>query len=77
LLHLGAMSRRAAQRLKEERRSVVVPIGLIRVGLARHRALLFKYLADETGVLRCCVVRGKAYTGERARLCLDGRKVGA
>ena len=38
-----------------------VPIGALKVGLARHRALLFKFLADSSN-LKCRVLRG-SYTG--------------
>jgi hypothetical protein len=36
----------------------VLPIGEVKVGLARHRALLFKSLADACR-LPCKVVRGE------------------
>ena len=41
-----------------------VPIGELKVGLARHRALLFKFLADSSN-LKCRILRG-SYTGRRA-----------
>ncbi|XP_002972276.2 serine/threonine-protein kinase CTR1 [Selaginella moellendorffii] len=40
--------------------SVVLPIGLIKAGLSRHRALLFKVLADSVG-LPCRLVRGHPF----------------
>ncbi|KAJ9180154.1 hypothetical protein P3X46_008433 [Hevea brasiliensis] len=40
----------------------VLPIGSINIGLSRHRALLFKVLADNTG-LPCRLVKGSHYTG--------------
>jgi len=40
------------------RKSLVLPIGEVKVGLARHRALLFKSLADACR-LPCKVVRGE------------------
>ncbi|XP_065851652.1 serine/threonine-protein kinase EDR1 [Euphorbia lathyris] len=40
----------------------VLPIGSISIGLSRHRALLFKVLADNTG-LPCRLVKGSHYTG--------------
>ncbi|CAA6658548.1 unnamed protein product [Spirodela intermedia] len=40
----------------------LLPIGEIRVGLSRHRALLFKVLADHVGI-PCKLVRGNHYTG--------------
>ncbi|XP_062223706.1 probable serine/threonine-protein kinase SIS8 isoform X2 [Phragmites australis] len=42
--------------------SVVLPLGLLRVGLSRHRALLFKVLADRVN-LPCKLVKGICYTG--------------
>ncbi|XP_062228548.1 probable serine/threonine-protein kinase SIS8 isoform X3 [Phragmites australis] len=43
-------------------RSAVMPLGRITVGLARHRALLFKVLADSLAV-PCRLVKGRQYTG--------------
>ncbi|KAG9451981.1 hypothetical protein H6P81_004885 [Aristolochia fimbriata] len=40
----------------------VLPIGCLNVGLSRHRALLFKVLADHIG-LPCRLVKGSHYTG--------------
>ncbi|XAR54550.1 Non-specific serine/threonine protein kinase [Bertholletia excelsa] len=40
----------------------VLPIGSLKIGLSRHRALLFKVLADNVG-LPCRLVRGSHYTG--------------
>ncbi|KAK9814388.1 hypothetical protein WJX72_005059 [[Myrmecia] bisecta] len=51
-----------SRRLKQENKSVVVPIGRLTVGLSRHRALLFKLLADACD-LPCQLLRGKFYTG--------------
>ncbi len=42
--------------------SVVVPIGLLAMGAARHRALLFKVLADELG-MPCRVLKGRRLPG--------------
>lgn len=42
--------------------SVIVPLGQLNIGLARHRALLFKVLADELDV-PCRLLKGKQYTG--------------
>ncbi|KAG5618921.1 hypothetical protein H5410_018745 [Solanum commersonii] len=42
--------------------SMVLPLGSLTVGLARHRALLFKVLADSVG-LPCRLVKGQEYTG--------------
>ncbi|KAF0901731.1 hypothetical protein E2562_006198 [Oryza meyeriana var. granulata] len=43
-------------------RSTVMPLGELTVGLARHRALLFKVLADSLAV-PCRLVKGRQYTG--------------
>ncbi|RCV20969.1 hypothetical protein SETIT_4G101100v2 [Setaria italica] len=43
-------------------RSAVIPLGQLKVGLARHRALLFKVLADSLAV-PCRLVKGRQYTG--------------
>ena len=43
--------------------SVVVPIGLLAMGAARHRALLFKVLADELG-MPCRILKGRRLPGE-------------
>ncbi|OIT39610.1 PREDICTED: serine/threonine-protein kinase EDR1 [Nicotiana attenuata] len=40
----------------------VLPIGSLKVGLSRHRALLFKVLADHVGI-PCRLVKGSHYTG--------------
>ncbi|XP_057540527.1 serine/threonine-protein kinase EDR1 isoform X2 [Amaranthus tricolor] len=40
----------------------VFPIGSIKVGLSRHRALLFKVLADHVGI-KCRLIKGSHYTG--------------
>ncbi|XP_074582288.1 putative serine/threonine-protein kinase SIS8 [Curcuma longa] len=42
--------------------SIVLPLGHLTVGLARHRALMFKVLADSLGI-SCRLVKGKQYTG--------------
>ncbi|KAM7471089.1 hypothetical protein LguiA_009272 [Lonicera macranthoides] len=51
--------------LKATLKSVVLPLGSLKVGLARHRALLFKVLADSIG-LPCRLVKGQQYTGSDA-----------
>lgn len=48
--------------LKADIRSAVIPLGRLTVGLARHRALLFKVLADNLAV-PCRLVKGRQYTG--------------
>ncbi|KAF5767673.1 putative protein kinase TKL-CTR1-DRK-2 family [Helianthus annuus] len=49
-------------KLKESIGSMVLPLGSLNVGMARHRALLFKVLADSVGI-PCRLVKGKQYTG--------------
>ena len=51
-----------AQGLKLRHGSAVIPIGQLSVGLPRHRALLFKALADACE-LPCRLLRGRFYTG--------------
>lgn len=41
----------------------LLPIGCINIGLSRHRALLFKILADSVGI-PCKLVKGSNYTGD-------------
>ncbi|KAF5781355.1 putative non-specific serine/threonine protein kinase [Helianthus annuus] len=41
--------------------TIILPIGCIDVGLSRHRALLFKVLADKIN-LPCSLVKGSYYT---------------
>ncbi|XAR68394.1 Non-specific serine/threonine protein kinase [Bertholletia excelsa] len=48
--------------LKATLGSMVVPLGSLKIGLARHRALMFKVLADSVGIL-CRLVKGQQYTG--------------
>ncbi|KAL6888225.1 hypothetical protein ACP4OV_009251 [Aristida adscensionis] len=42
--------------------TVVLPLGSLRIGLSRHRSLLFKVLADRVN-LPCKLVKGICYTG--------------
>ncbi|KAG2649563.1 hypothetical protein PVAP13_1NG116300 [Panicum virgatum] len=42
--------------------SIVLPLGSLRVGLSRHRSLLFKVLADRVN-LPCKLLKGICYTG--------------
>lgn len=59
------ISRRWASRSYELRvslKSIVLPLGRLDVGLSRHRALLFKVLADKIN-LPCTLVKGSYYTG--------------
>ncbi|KAJ6803086.1 serine/threonine-protein kinase EDR1-like [Iris pallida] len=48
--------------LRTSLNTVVLPLGLLEVGLSRHRALLFKVLADRVN-LPCALVKGSYYTG--------------
>ncbi|KAM0829710.1 hypothetical protein ACQ4PT_066712 [Festuca glaucescens] len=48
--------------LRTHTESVVVPLGQLKTGLARHRALLFKVLADSLDV-PCRLLKGRQYTG--------------
>uniref|UniRef100_J3MCP9 non-specific serine/threonine protein kinase n=1 Tax=Oryza brachyantha TaxID=4533 RepID=J3MCP9_ORYBR len=48
--------------LRTSIRSAVMPLGEVAIGLARHRALLFKVLADSLAV-PCRLVKGRQYTG--------------
>ncbi|EPS65317.1 hypothetical protein M569_09459 [Genlisea aurea] len=48
--------------LRASLHTVVLPIGSLRIGLSRHRALLFKALADNVGI-PCRLVKGNHYTG--------------
>ena len=53
----------ATGQLKAQAGSIVLPIGRLRVGLARHRALLFKTLADACE-LPCRMLRGPHIGGD-------------
>ncbi|XP_047319860.1 probable serine/threonine-protein kinase SIS8 [Impatiens glandulifera] len=48
--------------LRNSLNSIVLPLGYIDVGLSRHRALLFKVLADRIN-LPCMLVKGSYFTG--------------
>ncbi|XP_038725397.1 probable serine/threonine-protein kinase SIS8 isoform X2 [Tripterygium wilfordii] len=48
--------------LKATLGSMVLPLGSLTIGLARHRALLFKVLADSI-VMPCRLVKGQQFTG--------------
>eukprot|EP00249_Psilotum_nudum_P023813 c28991_g1_i1 orf=309-3122(-) len=64
LEHGELMSRweKSSGMLKGMLNSVVLPIGHLSVGLCRHRALLFKALADRVD-LPCRIIRGCKYCG--------------
>ncbi|XP_006648463.3 probable serine/threonine-protein kinase SIS8 [Oryza brachyantha] len=53
---------RTSRGLSFQRNSIVLPLGLLRIGLSRHRSLLFKVLADRVN-LPCKLVKGIYYTG--------------
>ncbi|CAA0402091.1 unnamed protein product [Arabidopsis thaliana] len=48
--------------LRNSLNTTILPLGRVNVGLARHRALLFKVLADKIN-LPCMLVKGSYYTG--------------
>ncbi|XP_021907744.1 probable serine/threonine-protein kinase SIS8 [Carica papaya] len=48
--------------LRNSLNTIILPLGLLDVGLSRHRALLFKVLADRIN-LPCMLVKGSYYTG--------------
>ncbi|KAH7863480.1 hypothetical protein Vadar_018031 [Vaccinium darrowii] len=48
--------------LRNSLNSIILPLGCLDVGLSRHRALLFKVLADRIS-LPCMLVKGSYYTG--------------
>lgn len=50
-------------RLRVQSASVVVPIGLLHMGSARHRALLYKALSGDLG-MQCRIVKGRRPDGE-------------
>ncbi|KAL6552496.1 hypothetical protein OROHE_007860 [Orobanche hederae] len=54
--------RNLSETLKANHGSLVLPIGSLTIGLARHRALLFKVLADSLGI-PCRLVKGQQFTG--------------
>ncbi|XP_021739006.1 probable serine/threonine-protein kinase SIS8 [Chenopodium quinoa] len=51
-----------SNQLKASLNTIVLPLGCLDVGLSRHRALLFKVLADKLN-LPCMLVKGSLYTG--------------
>ncbi|CAI9113657.1 OLC1v1014300C1 [Oldenlandia corymbosa var. corymbosa] len=54
--------RSLSYKLKATLGSMVLPLASLTIGLARHRALLFKVLADSVGI-PCRLVKGHQYTG--------------
>ena len=59
---------RVSRQLKRQHRSVTIPISALTSGLARHRALLFKVLADFCQI-PCRLLRGQFYTGTCFTYC--------
>ena len=57
-----------SRQLRRQHGSVVIPISALTAGLARHRALLFKVLADFCQI-PCRLLRGQFYTGELCCIC--------
>ncbi|MED6159529.1 hypothetical protein PIB30_043101 [Stylosanthes scabra] len=53
---------RRSNELRDSSRTIVLPLGSLDVGLSRHRALLFKVLADKINI-PCMLVKGSYYTG--------------
>ncbi|KAE9614532.1 putative protein kinase TKL-CTR1-DRK-2 family [Lupinus albus] len=51
-----------SRELRTSQNTSVLPIGCINIGLSRHRALLFKVLADNIK-MPCRLVKGSHYTG--------------
>ncbi|KAI3776633.1 hypothetical protein L1987_46419 [Smallanthus sonchifolius] len=59
-----------SNRIKELQNNILVPIGSLSTGLCRHRAILFKKLADYVG-LPCRIARGCRYcVGDHRSTCL-------
>ncbi|KAL3133959.1 hypothetical protein ABBQ32_008406 [Trebouxia sp. C0010 RCD-2024] len=54
--------KKQSRQLRRQHGSVVIPISALTAGLARHRALLFKVLADFCQI-PCRLLRGQFYTG--------------
>ncbi|XP_038696000.1 serine/threonine-protein kinase EDR1-like isoform X2 [Tripterygium wilfordii] len=48
--------------LRNALNTIILPLGCLDIGLSRHRALLFKVLADKIN-LPCMLVKGSYYTG--------------
>ncbi|KAJ0786427.1 putative protein kinase TKL-CTR1-DRK-2 family [Helianthus annuus] len=56
----------ASTKLRDNQNGILVPVGNLSVGLCRHRAILFKKLADYVG-LPCRIARGCKYCVEDHR----------
>ena len=59
--------KKQSRQLRRQHGSVVIPISALTAGLARHRALLFKVLADFCQI-PCRLLRGHFYTGDNVVL---------
>ncbi|XP_038897788.1 serine/threonine-protein kinase EDR1 [Benincasa hispida] len=53
---------RRSYEMRSSLNTIILPLGCLDIGLARHRALLFKVLADRIN-LPCILVKGSYYTG--------------
>lgn len=65
VVNADKLTKRWAMRSRELRDSmstIVLPLGCLDIGLSRHRALLFKVLADRINI-PCKLVKGSYYTG--------------
>ncbi|GAB2211486.1 hypothetical protein Drorol1_Dr00024800 [Drosera rotundifolia] len=58
---LSRWTERSAE-LRTSLHTCVFPVGSLKIGLSRHRALLFKVLAEIVGI-QCRLVKGSHYTG--------------
>lgn len=58
--------KKCSQKLKRRYKSAVYPIGKLKVGLSRHRAFLYKVLADGLNI-GCRLVRGYPYRSSSAQ----------
>jgi hypothetical protein len=63
---LSAAYASSSRHLKDPGRCVILLLGSLGLGSSRHRALLFKALADDMG-LACSLVRGRGYGPAAAR----------
>ncbi|KAL3676827.1 hypothetical protein R1sor_026775 [Riccia sorocarpa] len=66
--------RKASWDVKKSMQNVVLTLGGLTIGLTRHRALLFKVLADRVG-LPCQLVKGRHYPGFEEEGAMDIIKV--
>lgn len=70
-MQLRAEWKKVSQRLQRKHKSVLIPISGLTCGLSRHRALLFKALADFCQI-PCRLLRGEFYTGTQSSYYLQG-----